>query len=173
MAIEYLIPNGNSVTSGWGAEGGPSYTSVDDPVGSPDDGATKVYSPTPNDLFSVTLADSALTTETVNSVTGNIRIFSLDPITNTVQVYLTIGGTDYFSTTLTIDTNTSYLDRSYTWSVNPATGVAFTTTELDSLIMGIKKINGAGMRCTQMYTSVDYSAAAPAVQSLYLPTFEI
>lgn len=163
MAIENLIPNGNSVTSGWGAEGGPSYTSVDDPVGSPDDGATKVYSPTINDLFSVTLADSALTTETVNSVTARIRIFSLDPITNTVQTYLTVGGTDYFSSTITIDTNSSYLDRSYTWSVNPATGLAWTTTELDSIILGIKKINSAGMRCTQMYLEVDYSAGGGSV----------
>ena len=168
MPVENLLPNGNSVTSGWTAEGGPDYTSVDDPVGSPDDGTTKVYTPTANHLFSVTLQNTALTTETINKVTGTIRMYALDPISATVQMYVTVGGTDYFSDTKdTVNNNTTYVNFTYDWTTSPATGIAWTVSELNALVFGIKKINTAGMRCTQMYVSVDYTAAGGAVVKTY------
>lgn len=159
MATVNLTPNGNSVTTGWGSEGGPSYTSVDDPVGSPDDGTTKVYTPTANDLFSVTLTDTGFSgSETVSNVRGTIRMFTLDPVAGTTQVYVTIGGTNYYSSTLSLTGDGSYHDATYDWPVSPATGIAWTQTELDALIMGIKKINSVGQRCTQMYATVTYTA---------------
>lgn len=155
-----LLPNGNSVTNnGWNAEGGPSYLLVDDPVATPDDGTTKVYSPVANQTFSVTLEDSGLSGVTISKVTGHIRMYALDPVSATVQMYLTIGGTDYFSDTKdTVNNNTTYVNFTYDWSTNPATGLPWTISDVDALIMGIKKINTAGMRCTQMYVSVDYIA---------------
>lgn len=154
---EYLIPDGNNSSSGWGAEGGPDYTSVDDPVATPDDGTTKIYTPTANDTFDVTLTDSGLSTETITGVTVVLRVFPLDPVTNTVQAYVKIGGTNYYSSNLNFSDNTQYQNVEYTWTLNPATSAAWTPSELDALIIGIKKIDSNGSRCTQMYAKVDYT----------------
>ena len=157
-SIENLLPSANNANTGWNAEGGPDYTSIDDPVATPDDGTTKIYSPTANDFFNVALTDTALTTETIVSVTAVLRLLPLSPTDSTFQTYLKIGGTDYFSPTIGVSKTTQYQDRVYRWLLNPATSSAWSVSDLNALILGIKKIDGDGIRLTQMYLMVEYTS---------------
>ncbi len=156
---EYLTPNSNVVTTGWGAEGGPDYTSVDDPVGSPDEATTKVYTPSAGDLFSVGLTNSALSSEKIAKVIAVLRVKAADPVANRVQAYLTISSTNYFSSDLYFSAQGIFHNLTAEWDLNPATGLAWTVSDLDALILGIKKIDSNGCYLTQMYIVVEYESS--------------
>lgn len=150
-----LYVNGDGgQTTGWRSEGG-DYTRVDDKP--TDDGdTTRLYSVTNNEETSFTLENGVGITGAVNSVVVHALVKSLDPVSSTFQIFVRIGGTNYYSDTKdTVTNNTSYIDFSYTWATNPATSSAWTSAEIDALEVGVKKINSAGQRLTQMFAVVN------------------
>ncbi len=159
MATQTLTIDGaGTTTSGWAAEGG-DYTRLQS-----DDGDTsRLYSPTNNDVYQCTLTNtSGLSGKTINSITVHAKVKSLDPVNNTMQIGIRTGSTDYYSANKdTNPNNTTYIDFTETWTTNPNTSVAWTTSDLDALQMGLKKTNGAGMRWSYGYVDVDYTDSSP------------
>lgn len=163
-----VVADSTTESSGWLAEGG-DCTRLQSDDGDPPTG-TRLYTPTNNDTHFCTATDtSGLAGVTINSFTEFARCRSLDPVSNTFQLGVKISGTDYWSTNFDTNPSTSYILFSKTWTTSPATGSAWTTSELDAVEMGLKKTNTVGMGCTYMYGEVDYSAAAPAPATTSTP----
>lgn len=155
MPTETLRPNGAGNQQGWNAEGG-DYTRVDEVTSDGD--TTRLYSPTDDAVATFAMDNSGVGAGTINSVTVYINTRGLDPISNTVQLAVRTGGTDYFSPNQTYN-NTSYHEESYTWTTNPNTTSAWTWSEIDSLEAGMKRIGGGGQAVTQVWVVVDYTTA--------------
>ncbi len=156
MATLTLRPNGAGNQQGWNAEGG-DYTRVDE--SSSDGDTTRLYSPTDNVVATFAMEDRTTQEGVINSVTVYIYTRGLDAISNTVQLAVRTGGTDYFSSTQTYN-NTSYHNESNAWTTNPGTSAAWTWTEIDALEAGMKRIGGGGQAVTQVWMEVDYTAAS-------------
>lgn len=153
------VTGAGGVTSGWLAEGGDCTR-----ISSDDEDTTRLYSPTPGDIHVCALSNtSGLSGKTINSATVRVKVFSLDPVSNTFQIGVRISGTNYWSANKdTVTDNTlPYLEFTETWTTNPATGLAWTTSDLDAVEAGLMKVNGAGMRWSYMILDVDYTDAAP------------
>lgn len=156
MAILTLRPNGAGNQQNWNAEGG-DYTRVDET--SSDGDTTRLYSPTDNVVATFAMEDHTSESGTINSVTVYIYTRGLDPISNTVQLAVRTGGTDYFSSTQTYN-NTSYHNELNVWTTNPNTSAAWTWSEIDALEAGMKRIGGGGQAVTQVWVEVDYNTAS-------------
>lgn len=155
MATQTLTVDGDgNTTSGFAAEGG-TYTRLQS-----DDGDTsRLYTPTANDVRQVSLTNtSGLSGATINSLTVYAKYRSLDPVSNTFQIGVRSGGTDYWSGNKDTVNVTTYVLFSETWTTDPATSAAWTTANLDAVQAGVKKINGVGGAVTYMYAVVDYTA---------------
>jgi len=153
MPIQTLTVDGNGNTiSGWAAEGG-DFTRVQ----SDDGDTTRLYSPTNTDVRQFSMSNtSGLSGATINSVTVFASFRSLDPVSNTFQIGVRSGGTDYWSANKDTVASTAYILFSETWATDPATGVAWTIAGLDALQTGVQKTNGTGGGVTYVYVEVDY-----------------
>lgn len=163
MATQTLTVNGDgNTTSGWVAEGG-DYTRLQS-----DDGDTsRLYSPIADQVRQVSLTDtSGLTGKTINSLMVYAKFRSLDPVSNTIQIGIRSGGTDYWGTTKDTVSSTSYILFSETWTTDPATGAPWTTAGLDAVQAGVKKINGVGGAVTYMKAEVDYTDSVSVTGSI-------
>ena len=150
-----LTVDGNGdITSGWVAEGG-DFTRLQS-----DDGDTsRLYTPVNSAIRLVTFTnDAGYTGATITNVKLYAKVRSLDPVSNTFQIGVRIGGVNYFGATKDTVNVTTYVLFSETWTLNPATGVAWTPAEVDALQGGLSKINSVGMGWTYMYAEVEYTA---------------
>jgi len=156
MATLTLRPNAAGNQQGWDAEGG-DYTRVDET--SSDGDTTRLYTPTDNRVATFALENSSGQTGIINSVTVYINTKGLDPVSNTVQLALRTGSTDYFSNNRVYN-NTSYHEESHTWYRNPNTNEGWTWSNIDGLEAGMKRITGGGQAVTQVWVVVDYDSGA-------------
>ncbi len=168
-ATETLTVNGaGTETDGVYSGGATNYTNLNI-----DDGDTTVaymgniggaYQHSLN--YSNTVASSGMA---INSLTMYYKLrYEAAGGTRTVSPYVRLSGVKYYGTTsaLTI----TYTQFSYTWSVNPATGVAWTSAQIDSAIFGVE-VSIAAVNTyvdwTYTYVSVDYTiATAPSVTTV-------
>ena len=168
MAIETLTINGDgTTTSGWTAEGG-TFTRIQ----SDDGDTTRLYTPTNNDVrqFAITNT-SASSGATINSVKVYFKFRSLDPVSNTFQIGVRTGSTDYYSGNKDTVNVTTYVLFSETWTTNPNTGLAWTSSEIDALEIGVKKTNASGGAITYGYTEVDYASGGVIQNSRFFQFF--
>jgi len=132
-----------------------------------DDFSTYVYTNKTDyerDLYNI--ADSSVGTGTINRVTVYFRFSGEDDggvgyAKALVKTYGAIyQGSEETQIGKTFDT------RSYEWTTNPNTGVAWTWTEINALQIGIDlKISGKYAYCTQVYAEVEYeTGAAPEIR---------
>ncbi|MBE3122960.1 MAG: discoidin domain-containing protein [Thermoplasmata archaeon] len=82
------------------------------------------------------------------------------PTPATLNLGVNVGGTRYgapSNSTL----STSYADKTYTWAVNPATGIGWTESNItalqSSLLSSLVPCSNITIRCTQVYFTVEYS----------------
>lgn len=165
MAIETLTIDGNGTTiSGWAAEGG-DFTRIQ----SDDGDATRLYTPTATDVrqFSITNT-SAASGQTINSVTVYFKFRSFDPVSNTFDIGARTSSIDYWSANKDTVTSTSYILFSETWSVNPNTSAAWTSSEIDGLEIGVRKGNAVGGAITYGYVEVDYTVASSPARTTFM-----
>lgn len=161
MSTQTLTVDGDgNTTSGWAAEGG-TYTRVQ----SDDGDTTRLYSPTNTDVRQFSLTDtSGLTGTTINSVTVYAKFRSLDPVSNTFQIGVRSGSTDYWSSNKDTVNVTTYVLFNNVWTTNPNTSSAWTVSDLDALQIGVKKTNSVGGAVTYMYAEVDYTSGGSSGQ---------
>lgn len=155
------VDGDGNTTSGWAAEGG-TYTRLQ----SDDGDTTRLYTPTNGDVRQVTVTDtSGLSLLTINSVKVYAKFRSLDPVSNLFQIGVRVGITDYWSTDNDTVSSTSYILFSNTWTTSPATGLPWTSVEVDALQVGVKKTNGVGGGVTYMYVEVDFTDTSGAAKT--------
>lgn len=143
-----------TTTSGWGAEGG-DYTRVQ----SDDGDATRLYTPTVNDVREFNLTDtSGLSSATINSLTIYAKVRCQAAYSSTNQLGVRVSGTDYWSSNLTFG-GTVYGYIYNTWTTNPATSAAWTSSDLDAVQAAIKKTDSLGTGLTYLYAVVAYTAS--------------
>lgn len=154
---ETLTVSGTGNNSGWNAEGG-DYTRLQ----SDDGGTTRRYTPTALAEEMVLVTDPTLTFAgaTINWLKVYAKFESQDPVENTFQIGVRVGSTNYYGEVLSNSDDNVYRLFAEVWDVSPATGVAWTETELDALQIGARKINTAGGALTYMYAVVNYTAGA-------------
>lgn len=176
MAIETLRPNapGNysQSTIGGSAPAPTRWESVDEVVA--DDGVTLVYLTAPG--YAQIVYDSYQKNSftpayaSISSVKVYYRIATDNPgyAASYGRAFLLIGGTKYFEPTYQNPSDSSpWTTYSYTWSTNPATGLAWTASAINSMEVGIELWAGYStyydtrgtVWCTQEYIEVDYTPA--------------
>ena len=182
MAELTLIPNGDSFAALVCSSGTVHYALVDDPVATPDDLGTYVYKngasgpSAATDLFD--LPNHGAEAGVINYV----RVYHRHRDNNagcamSSQPYVRTGGSDYAGTS--VASTTSFVTSYTEWATNPNTGLAWTWTDIDNLIAGVKLTgnsvwtpednsdpkypiegywtNYAAM-CTQVYVVVGYTS---------------
>lgn len=150
------VSNGNDL--GWRAEGG-DYTRVDE-SGPHDGDTTRLYTPTPNEIANFGVGASDVPSgATINSVTIYAVVKSVDPVPSTFQINVVANGVKYFSPTFDSAGNQTYLTYSYKWNLNPNTGLPWTLTDVNTMQIGVKKINSAAQALTQIYAVIDYNTS--------------
>lgn len=157
MAVQTLTITGDgAVRTGWDAEGY-SYTRLQ----SDDGGTTVIYSPTINDVVSFALLDtSGLSGATINSVTVYAKVATLAAYNGNFQIGVRVSSTNYLSAQKTHN-GTTYTLYSETFTTNPNTSSAWTTSDIDAMEPVLfKTTNGDGLRATYMYVEVDYTTGA-------------
>jgi len=125
---------------------------------------TSSYANYLRDLYKLPVHSDGL--GTINSITIYFRI------RGTVDSYPGWGAPVQKSgTTVTDGTlktqGTSWATKSQTYTVNPATGVAYTWGEIDTLQIGVGLkvgLNGKSMYCSQVSVGIDYTPIAARVQ---------
>lgn len=157
MAVELLTPTSNYSGN---TLGGADYSYVDDPPGSPDDGATNFG--TSNYSFGLAIFGHSKTIPagaTITSVTLYLRVFGY-------------GGEEYkfavrengvTSESIAYANPSSWSTYSTTYTTRPSDGAAWTVADVNALLFGCSLAgydNWSG--CTQIYCYVNYTAAAPA-----------
>jgi hypothetical protein len=100
----------------------------------------------------------------VNSVTVYSKIKVWGGASRLAKLYVSIGGvqyaTSYFSVTL------DYVLYSYTWVTNPATGLAWTISDINNARFGVQSYaTGLQINITWLYVTVDYTVNPPAVST--------
>lgn len=169
---EVLVPNADpDVNTGWPDNGGNTYTKVNS-----DDGDTSyIYTPTLNSKVTYPTQNSAISSGTIHGVTVKYKVKALDPVSALTRAVIRVGGTDYVGQTDdTSGNNTSYLEFAKTWYTNPNTGVDWTWSDIDSMQIGIEKMNTAGQRATYIYAVVDYTpSGSPAGTSKNILTLGV
>lgn len=170
MATQTLTVTGEGgVTSGWADEGG-DYTRVQ----SDDGDTTRLYTPTSGSTRTFAISDtSGLSGATINSVTVYAKVRNLNPIDSNNQLGVRISGVNYFSADKTNNGET-YVLISHAMTTNPATGLAWTTSDIDSAEIAIRKNDAIGTGLTYMYAEVDYTSGGgftPAQAAAFLAFF--
>jgi len=133
------------------------YQNVDEVV--PDEYNTTVYVKDVNwerDLYNI--ADHSVGTGNIKSVTVYARAIAKEtPVQASLKIALKSGVTVSESGGKTL--TTSWADYSHSWLTNPATGGAFTWTDIDSLQVGVSLRecdSGKETYVTQVYVYVNY-----------------
>jgi hypothetical protein len=120
---------------------------------------------------SYNIPDSAIPAgSTINSVTVYSRARSANAtFLGIIQELLRISGATYYGTTHA-NVPYAYTNFSSTWTTNPATGSAWTISDINALQIGVAGDSGYdpdtdkyfSLYCTQVYVVVDYTPPAVA-----------
>lgn len=130
-----LFPNGVGATSAWTPSAGANYTCVDETT--PNDDTDYVSSSTVGNVDTYTMQDTPAGTGAISGLAVTIRIKKDDANSRLVAAVLRIGGVDYVHPTPQgVPGGYSYLQ--FIWTLNPATGTAFTKAVVDALEAGYK-----------------------------------
>jgi len=134
---------------------GSNYDKVDETTSDGDSTYVYTYS-TSTQQDSYTFTDTSAT-GTINSVT--IYIVARATSSGTASTIVRISGTPYYGSSNTL--TTSYASYSTSYTLNPATSIAWTWSDVNSLDAGVRLATtggyGSTARCTQVYVVVNYT----------------
>ena len=128
MAIQNRVPTSDVAGGGWVAlGGGDSYVEVDDPVGTPDDDTTYIYSTSTTAVEYFEYLDFVITSSAIASITvyGRAKYIGSGDYRFRVQV----NGVIYTGSIHTL--TASYANYSTQWLTNPNTGLAWVETDVE------------------------------------------
>lgn len=158
---DYRVPTSDAAIQ-WSSTGGNNYSELDDPFSSPDDDSTYVSSGTGGlvDYYGFTPFEVP-TGKTITSLqfVYRVRLVAAGGAPN-FRTLLRINGTTYYGSNISL-----YLDWytfTMTWTVNPATGSAWTPEDINGTganplqYFGFQSLTGGQMRVTQAYLKVNY-----------------
>lgn len=164
MATQTRVPTGN-VTLGWQVNTGSHFEAVDDPVGSPDDDTTYVFTTVSGQRDNFTF--SAFTVPsgaTINSVQVIGRLKYVGTASDFRLNIVNEGGT--VSEDTDRSATSTYADYTRTLTTNPWTAAAWTVNEVNSEGSTANRLDkmevrsiapNTDVRCTQLYLLVDYT----------------
>jgi hypothetical protein len=161
MAKLTLYPTSDSDVNLTPNTGSDNYALVDELCH--DDDTTYVETShyhTKYDLYGLSNRPTTGDAGTINSVRVFARVKRQDygePYAVDVSLGVKSGTTTDWSTYLTHSTDNAYLFFSNEWTTNPDTSSAWTWSEIDSLIAGVKlHTHYSYAKCTQVWVQVDY-----------------
>ena len=109
---------------------------------------------------------------TVTSLSGassinSVTIYYKVKLTYHARVFVRIGGVNYYDTG-TFGTSGEYILKSVTWATSPATGLAWTQSEINSTYFGYSQSYSGGVMASEGYVTyyyvvADYILAVPTV----------
>jgi hypothetical protein len=99
------------------------------------------------------MAISGVTVRWVHRVDGGA--------THTTKALVRISGSDYYGSDVTL-ANSTYVTSSYTWVLNPATGLAWTQSDVDNAGFGVRQLLQATANHRYTALNVDVSEGAAA-----------
>lgn len=154
--------------SGWNNEGQAPFSQYVDDQPTHDGGATALYSPTDNDRMSFLMDTLSLPTGyAIQSVVAHAVAAKPDPVDAFLALFLKISGTNRNGTNKTPAAVNTWEDLSQVWTGNPGlSNAAWTVEAINALEVGIRKTNAVGMRVTQVYLDVNYTAPVAATRGL-------
>ncbi len=172
MAIINLLPDADGDIQQWTPNiGAPHWTMVDDPVGTPDEDATYVYSIIDAEVEDFNHQDFPYVGATISNVRLLARARKLSAGNNVaIDLGLKIAGIRY-PAGVSYPVTTTYDDYTFDWATNPsgAGAAPWTKGDIDSLQSSIQSIIVAGispqLRCTQVYLIVTYTLVTPVAGS--------
>jgi len=109
---------------------------------------------------------SACTATAINSVTitASERSNIATSTSPEYKFYVVIGGVKYYaSSSHTVYNDVIYRNYTYTWTTNPATGVAWTAADINAATFGDSYTAGAQAYISYVILTVDFVATAPSV----------
>jgi hypothetical protein len=137
-----------------------------------DDGATSTWFPVNSEEYGYQTyhMQAFASSSTVDSVTLYLKTYHIIP-QNYIYPEVYISGTSWYGAALSQESNcvgSTWILHSYTWNVNPTTGIAWTPAEVNAAEFGFRSLEGTGGCAapiiTYMYISVSYTGtAAPVV----------
>lgn len=156
MATETLLPTSDESSTGsiTYSSGATAYNLLDD-----NDGDTNYIDFTSDGFVSMNYSDMSAIPVTINSVTitASARMVGA-PANEQLRLFLKIGVTKYYGSYQDIDV--SAFPNTYTgsWTVNPATGEAFTGPEMNAIVAGVEASGWSGnnIRFSYLPIEVDY-----------------
>jgi|GEM_PF-963978 len=179
---EDKLPDGDGNYALWTIAGStPAATrwqSVDDPVGGADDGVTYIASPDDTSRNSFSFQNLGVVGVTINWVAITVRAqrSSGSGGSASLQIFYRQGGNNYHNANLQA-LSTSWANYSlagWNYTTNPATGAAWTESEINGMEWGVRRNSSTSSRLawvTQMYVTVNYEITnnAPNVTALNYP----
>lgn len=154
MAVEILRPNGTA-SAGWPSLSGASHHAAT----SDDSDTTYIRNNTSTPQTDVLdLADTALTTENIDSVDIRFRARSESSATGQIQIGLRLGGSDSLAANeASIPTTAANYTRA---NISRPGGGSWSVSDLNSLQVLAIGDNGGGaaVRCFEIYVDVNYTS---------------
>lgn len=162
MATQDRLPTSDGIISAWNANNfGSKWSAVDDAVGSPDEDSTYISSSgTTQRTQMLGFSAFSISASTIAKVKITLRVKHVTAGGN-IRAGLMISSVTYYPSNQS--TTTSYVNKTYEWTVNPSTGLAWTESEIETLsqftIQGSGSASNSQLRVTQAYITVEYTDA--------------
>jgi hypothetical protein len=170
MATQDRLPTGIGNQTNWtSSTGSAKYLDVDDAIGAPDDATSYLYRADSGAAQQFTYTAFDITASAVAYVRVTARVQRTATGDCNSQGRLRISATNYITGSASALT-TSWTDYTYDSLTNPASGAAWTEAEVEGTDgtyplteFGLQcggMATGEQAECTQVYGTVDYTAAA-------------
>lgn len=161
MATETLRPNAAGDVTDWTANGAATvWECVDEASADDDTTRAQQVADVSNKDFLVNLGSTALTTERIDSVALTLRMKVGTGTACALNYLWKENGTQTVGGSITGLNSSTYTDVTETRTVRPSDGGAWTTSDLNALQIGCRRVGDlltSAIRCTQAFVVVTYS----------------